>query len=79
VKGLIGIKMGMTQVFDDQGVVTPVTIIQAGPCYVTQVKDDTNDGYTAVQVGFGDISDKRLTRGQKGHLGILKGDKKRQA
>jgi large subunit ribosomal protein L3 len=76
VKGLIGIKMGMTQVFDDQGVVTPVTIIQAGPCYVTQVKDDTNDGYTAVQVGFGDISDKRLTRGQKGHLGILKGDKK---
>jgi large subunit ribosomal protein L3 len=76
VKGLIGIKMGMTQVFDDQGVVTPVTIIQAGPCYVTQVKDEANDGYTAVQVGFGDISDKRLTRGQKGHLGILKGDKK---
>lgn len=78
MKSLIGIKVGMTQVFDATGVVTPVTIIQAGPCYVTQVKDDKNDGYNAIQVGFGDVSEKRLTRGQKGHLGVLKSNKKNQ-
>lgn len=76
MKGLIGKKVGMTQVFDESGVVTPVTIIQAGPCFVTQVKDEANDGYSAVQLGFGDVSPKRLTKGQQGHLGILKGDKK---
>ena len=52
----------MTQVFDETGVVTPVTIIQAGPCFVTQVKDEKNDGYSAVQLGYGDVSPKRLTR-----------------
>lgn len=76
MKGLIGKKVGMTQIFDDAGVVTPVTIIQAGPCYVTQVKDMENDGYTAVQMGYGDISVKRLTQGQQGHLGVMKGNKK---
>jgi large subunit ribosomal protein L3 len=76
VKGLLGIKLGMAQVFDEKGVVTPVTIVQAGPCYVTQVKDEKHDGYSAVQVGFEDISEKRLTQGQKGHLGLLKSDKK---
>lgn len=76
MKGLIGKKVGMTQVFDESGVVTPVTIIQAGPCFVTQVKDEANDGYSAVQLGYGDVSLKRLTKGQQGHLGILKGDKK---
>lgn len=76
MKGLIGRKVGMTQVFDDKGVVTPVTIIQAGPCYVTQVKNEKNDGYTAVQMGYGEVSEKRLTGGQKGHLGLAKGDKK---
>ena len=76
MKGLIGKKVGMTQIFDDNGVVTPVTIIQAGPCFVTQVKDKNNDGYTAVQLGYGDVSPKRLTRGQQGHLGVLKGEKK---
>lgn len=76
MKGLIGKKVGMTQIFDDQGVVTPVTIIQAGPCFVTQVKDNENDGYSAVQLGYGDVSLKRLTKGQQGHLGILKSEKK---
>lgn len=79
MKGLIGKKVGMTQVFDDKGVVTPVTIIQAGPCYVTQVKKETTDGYTAVQMGYGEVSDKRLTGGQKGHLGLAKKGKKARA
>ncbi len=76
MKGLIGKKVGMTQIFDDSGVVTPVTIIQAGPCFVTQVKDEATDGYSAVQMGYGEVSLKRLTRGQQGHLGVLKGEKK---
>ncbi|UCC52310.1 MAG: 50S ribosomal protein L3 [Anaerolineaceae bacterium] len=76
MKGLLGVKLGMTQVFDDNGVVTPVTVIQAGPCYVTQVKTKDSDGYNAVQVGFGDTKENRLTGGQKGHLGLLKSNKK---
>ncbi len=76
MKGLIGKKVGMTQVFDETGVVTPVTIIQAGPCFVTQVKDEQKDGYSAVQMGYGEVSPKRLTKGQQGHLGLVKGDKK---
>ncbi len=75
MKGLIGKKVGMTQVFDETGVVTPVTIIQAGPCFVTQVKDEKNDGYSAIQLGFGDTSPKRLTKGEQGHLGIVKSKK----
>ena len=75
MKGLIGKKVGMTQVFDETGVVTPVTIIQAGPCFVTQVKDEKNDGYSAVQLGYGDVSPKRLTKGEQGHLGIVKSKK----
>ena len=76
MKGLLGVKLGMTQVFDESGLVIPVTIIQAGPCYVTQVKTADTDGYNAVQVGFGDANEKRLTGGQKGHLGLLKSNKK---
>ena len=76
MKGLLGIKVGMTQVFDDNGVVTPVTIIKAGPCFVTQVKTENSDGYDAVQVGFEEIKEKRLTKGEQGHLGLLKADKK---
>ena len=53
------------------GVVTPVTVIQAGPCYVTQVKTEETDGYEAIQVGFGEIKEKRLTKGQQGHLGLV--------
>jgi large subunit ribosomal protein L3 len=76
VKGLLGIKLGMTQVFDELGVVTPVTVIQAGPCYVTQVKTQVTDGYDAVQLGFGPIKENKLTRGEKGHLGLLAVDEK---
>ncbi|GIK57250.1 MAG: 50S ribosomal protein L3 [Chloroflexi bacterium] len=75
MKGLLGIKIGMSQVFDEGGLVTPVTIIQAGPCYVTQVKTEETDGYTAVQLGFGDTKEKRLSQGERGHLGLLKTDK----
>lgn len=76
MKGLLGIKVGMTQVFDDNGVVAPVTVIQAGPCFVTQVKTVQSDGYSAVQVGFDEVKDKRLNKAQQGHLGLLKADKK---
>ena len=76
MKGLLGVKLGMSQVFDESGLVTPVTIIQAGPCFVTQLKTTDTDGYDAVQVGFGDTKDSRLSGGQKGHLGLLKSNKK---
>lgn len=72
MKGLLGKKVGMAQIFDESGAVTPVTIIEAGPCYVTQVKTEKTDGYTAVQLGFSEVSEKRLTKGQQGHLGLLK-------
>lgn len=68
VKGLIGKKVGMTQVFDADGKVSPVTIIEAGPCFVTQVKTADSDGYESVQLGFGEVKPIRLTAGQKGHL-----------
>ena len=76
MKGLLGIKVGMTQLIDEDGVATPVTIVQAGPCYITQVKTEESDGYNAIQVGFGEIKEKGLTRGQKGHLGLLPTDSK---
>jgi large subunit ribosomal protein L3 len=68
LKGLIGKKIGMTQIFDEQGVAQPVTIIEAGPCFVTQVRSPEKDGYTAVQLGFGEVHPKRLTGGELGHL-----------
>ena len=68
LKGLIGKKIGMTQIFDEKGVAYPVTIIEAGPCYVTQVRSQERDGYAAVQVGFGEIHPKKLTGGELGHL-----------
>ncbi len=67
-KGLIGKKVGMTQIFDDAGSAIPVTIIEAGPCYVTQVRLPENDGYSAVQLGFVEVKPKVLTGGQIGHL-----------
>jgi large subunit ribosomal protein L3 len=76
MKGLLGIKIGMSQVFDESGIVTPVTLIQAGPCYVTQVKTSETDEYNAVQVGFGNIKETRLTKGELGHLGLLNASKK---
>lgn len=65
IQGLIGKKLGMTQVFDERGVVHPVTVIETGPCVVTQVKTADHDGYEAVQLGFG--IDKRLNRPEQGH------------
>jgi large subunit ribosomal protein L3 len=68
LKGLIGKKVGMTQIFDDAGAAVPVTLIEAGPCYVTQVRTPDTDGYSAVQLGFEEVKPKRLSGGQLGHL-----------
>lgn len=68
LKGLIGTKVGMTQIFDETGAAVPVTLIEAGPCYVTQVRRPESDGYSAVQMGFKEVKPKRLTGGQLGHL-----------
>ena len=68
LKGLIGKKVGMTQIFDESGVAIPVTLIEAGPCYVTQVRLTDVDGYSAVQLGFDEVKQKHLTSGQLGHL-----------
>ena len=67
-KGLIGRKVGMTQIFDESGKVIPVTVIEAGPCVVAQVKTMDNDGYEAIQLGFGDVKEKKLTKPAKGHF-----------
>jgi large subunit ribosomal protein L3 len=68
MKGIIGKKVGMTQIFDESGNVIPVTVIEAGPCYVTQVRTAERDGYTAIQLGYGETKPQRLTQGQLGHL-----------
>ena len=68
MKGLLGKKIGMTQIFDETGAVVPITLIEAGPCYVTQIRDSGTDGYTAIQLGFEEIKPRRLTGGQLGHL-----------
>ena len=67
-KAILATKVGMTQIFNEDGVLTPVTVLQAGPCAVTQVKTVENDGYSAVQVGFGDIREKLVNKPQKGHF-----------
>ena len=66
-KGLIGKKVGMTQIFDEQGKVIPVTVIEAGPCIVAQVKTVENDGYDAIQLGFGDVKENKVIKPVKGH------------
>lgn len=68
MKGILGRKVGMTQLFDEKGHVIPVTVIEAGPCYVTQVKTQDRDGYRAIQLGFEETKPKCLTQGQQGHL-----------
>ncbi|KAF0106205.1 MAG: large subunit ribosomal protein L3 [Anaerolineaceae bacterium] len=68
LKGLIGKKIGMTQIFDETGVALPVTLIEAGPCYVTQVRLPEKEGYAAIQLGFGETNPKRLASGELGHL-----------
>ena len=66
--GLLGNKVGMTQIFDEFGNVIPVTILKIGPCVVTQIKTILNDGYNAIQVGYGNVQNKYLTQSQLGHL-----------
>ena len=76
MKGILGKKIGMTQIFTEHGEVIPVTVVEAGPVVVTQVKTTENDGYTAIQVGFGDAKEKSLNKPQKGHLAAAKTLKK---
>lgn len=67
-KAILATKVGMTQIFNEDGVLTPVTVLQAGPCVVTQVKTVENDGYSAIQVGYGDIREKLVNKPRKGHF-----------
>lgn len=67
-KGIIGKKIGMTQIFDESGKVIPVTVVEAGPCVVVQKKTVENDGYAAVQVGYGDVKVQRMNKPMKGHF-----------
>ena len=71
-KGIIGRKIGMTQIFDEKGNVIPVTVIEAGPCVVAQVKTVETDGYNAVQLGFGDVKDKHINKPEMGHFAKAK-------
>ena len=66
--GILGKKLGMSQFFDEEGKSIPVTLIEAGPCRITQLKSEATDGYTAVQLGFGDIREKLVNKPAKGHL-----------
>lgn len=66
--GLLGNKVGMTQIFDDAGNIIPVTILKVGPCVVTQIKTKSTDGYNSIQVGYSNVSSKTLTQGELGHL-----------
>jgi large subunit ribosomal protein L3 len=68
VKAILGRKVGMTQIFNEDGEAVPVTVIQAGPCYVTQIRTPDQDGYSAVQLGFEEVKPQRLSGGEKGHL-----------
>ena len=67
-KAILATKVGMTQIFNEDGVLTPVTVLQAGPCVVTQVKTQDNDGYSAVQVGFADKRENLVNKPMKGHF-----------
>ncbi len=67
-KTIIGKKIGMTQIFDEKGLVIPVTVIEAGPCIVAQVKTIETDGYNAIQLGYGDVKENRINRPEKGHF-----------
>ena len=71
-KGIIGRKIGMTQIFDEKGNVIPVTVIEAGPCVVAQVKTVETDGYNAIQLGFGDVKDKHINKPEAGHFAKAK-------
>jgi len=66
--GLLGNKIGMTQIFDESGNIIPVTVLKIGPCVITQIKTILNDGYNAIQIGYGNVSNKSLTQPELGHL-----------
>jgi large subunit ribosomal protein L3 len=66
--GILGTKLGMTQIFDELGFAIPVTVIKAGPCVITQIKNSSTDGYNAIQLGYSQIAQKNLTKPQLGHL-----------
>jgi large subunit ribosomal protein L3 len=68
MKGILGKKVGMTQIFDEAGTVIPVTVIEAGPCYITQVKTEETDSYNAIQIGFERVEERKLNKPQLGHL-----------
>src|ERR1700731_3930016 len=68
IKGILGTKLGMTQVFNDAGQIVPVTVVQAGPCVVTAVRTPATDGYSAVQLGFGEIDPRKVTKPVAGHF-----------
>lgn len=76
-KTIIGKKIGMTQIFDESGIVIPVTVIEAGPCIVTQVKTMETDGYNSIQLGFGEVKEKRVNKPLKGHFKKSKLDLKK--
>jgi large subunit ribosomal protein L3 len=77
--GLIGLKVGMTQVYDDKGRIAPVTVLQVGPCPVLQVRDQTRDGYDAVQLGFQDKPRRKAIRAERGHVSAQLESKRRRA
>ncbi|MFN4279400.1 50S ribosomal protein L3 [Thermosynechococcus sp.] len=66
--GILGTKLGMTQIFDEAGRSVPITVVQAGPCPITQIKTPQTDGYTAIQVAYGEVREKSLSRPERGHL-----------
>lgn len=68
IKGILGKKLGMTQIFDDENRVVPVTVVEAGPCVVTQVRTKDIDGYEAVQIAFGEIDPRKVNKPESGHF-----------
>ena len=76
-KAIVATKVGMTQIFNEDGVLTPVTVLEAGPVYVTQIKNEETDGYSAVQVGYGDIREKLVNKPMQGHFSKAGVDNKR--
>src|SRR5687768_1482056 len=77
--GLLGLKVGMTQVYDDAGKLAPVTVLQVGPCPVLQVRDQQRDGYDAVQLGFLDKARRKAIRAERGHVSAELESKRRRA
>ena len=70
IKGILGTKLGMTQVFDEDNRVVPVTVVEAGPCVVTQIRTEEKDGYSAIQIAYGDIDPRKVNKPQSGHFAI---------